>query len=128
MRNPIARVLGRALIPVLLGLLMLTLPATGRHRPRPVNHRRPAAPTPARRHRAPARRSPYAVEQTALLDGARSPLERPYLAADSARAVQRSAGGRCGWRRSGWTSTTATSTPGALDEPRRGEAVRVRRR
>ncbi|WP_405854545.1 hypothetical protein OG361_17305 [Streptomyces sp. NBC_00090] len=87
MRNPIARVLGRVLIPVLLGLL--TLPATGRHRPRPVSHRRPAAPTPARRHRAPARRSPYAVEQTALLDGARSPLERPYLAADSARAVQR---------------------------------------
>ncbi|WP_329622803.1 hypothetical protein OG357_22205 [Streptomyces sp. NBC_01255] len=83
MRNPIARVLGRALIPVLLGLLMLTLPATGRHRPRP------ATPSPAPRHRAPSRRSPYAREQTALLDGARSPLERPYLAADSARTVQR---------------------------------------
>ncbi|MFE5907719.1 hypothetical protein ACFQ6B_01275 [Streptomyces wedmorensis] len=86
MRNPIARVLGRAWIPLLLWLLMLTLPPTGRHRPRPVTHPRPA---PVRRHRAPTRRSPYAREQTALLDGARSPLERPYLAADSARAVQR---------------------------------------
>ena len=89
MRNLIARVLGRALIPVLLGLLMLTLPPTGRHRPRRMTHPRPAAPTPRPRHRAPTRRSPYAREQTALLDGARSPLERPYLAADSARAVQR---------------------------------------
>ncbi|MER8046078.1 hypothetical protein [Streptomyces sp. NPDC094032] len=74
MRNPIAR----ALIPLLLRLLMLTLPPTGRHRPRP------AAPSPAPRHRAPIRRSPYAREQTALLDGSRSPLERPYL-----EAVQR---------------------------------------
>jgi hypothetical protein len=80
-RNPIARVLGRALIPVLLGLLMLTLPATGRHRPRPVTRPHPAAPPPAPRHRAPARRSPYAREQAMLLDGSRSPLERPYTAA-----------------------------------------------
>ncbi|MET9377966.1 hypothetical protein ACFYV5_28580 [Streptomyces sp. NPDC003035] len=76
MRNPIARVLGRALIPVLLGLLMLTLPPTGRHRPRPAP---PVQASP--RHRAPTRRSPYAREQAMLLDGARSPLERPYLAA-----------------------------------------------
>ncbi|MFG2838185.1 hypothetical protein ACGFYE_24625 [Streptomyces zaomyceticus] len=82
MRNPIARVLGRAWIPLLLWLLTLTLPPTGRHRPR-----RAAAPTP--RHRVPTRRSPYAQEQTTLLDGARSPLERPYLAASSGRAVQR---------------------------------------
>ncbi|MFJ8662425.1 hypothetical protein [Streptomyces sp. NPDC093795] len=81
MRNPIARLLGRALIPVLLGLLMLTLPPTGRHRPRPVAHPRPAPRPHAPRHRAPARRSPYAREQTMLLDGARSPLERPYAAA-----------------------------------------------
>ncbi|MFD7325001.1 hypothetical protein ACFV9D_28585 [Streptomyces sp. NPDC059875] len=89
MRNPIARVLGKALIPVLLGLLMLTLPPTGRHRPRPVTHRRPTFPPPAPRHRVPTRRSPYAREQAMLLDGARSPLERPYLTAGSARAVQR---------------------------------------
>ncbi|MGW6968393.1 hypothetical protein ACWGET_30630 [Streptomyces zaomyceticus] len=92
MRNPIARVLGRAWIPLLLWLLMLTLPPTGRHRPRPVAHGsprpRPAA-APAPRRRAPTRRSPYAREQTTLLDGARSPLERPYLAPASARAVQR---------------------------------------
>ncbi|WP_395361170.1 hypothetical protein ACHGLA_15775 [Streptomyces sp. YH02] len=75
MRNLIVRLLGRALIPVLLGLLMLTLPPTGRHRPRP------ASPPSGPRHRAPARRSPYAQEQTTLLDGAQSPLERPYLAA-----------------------------------------------
>ncbi|MGW0466415.1 hypothetical protein ACWDX6_14205 [Streptomyces sp. NPDC003027] len=87
MRNPIARALGSALIPVLLGLLMLALPPTGRHRPRPVTHRRPAPPVQAPRHRAPTRRSPYAQEQTTLLDGARSPLERPYVAA--ARAAQR---------------------------------------
>ncbi|MEU0401809.1 hypothetical protein ABZ318_16500 [Streptomyces sp. NPDC006197] len=35
MLNPIARVLGRAWIPLLLWLLMLALPPTGRHRPRP---------------------------------------------------------------------------------------------
>ncbi len=89
MRNPIARLLGRVLIPVLLGLLMLSLPPTGRHRPRPVAHPRPAPRRQAPRHRAPARRSPYAQEQTAPIDGSRSPLERPYLAAASARAVQR---------------------------------------
>ncbi|MFF7778704.1 hypothetical protein ACFZCG_30325 [Streptomyces tanashiensis] len=60
---------------------MLTLPPTGRHRPRPVTHRRPAPPPSGPRHRAPTRRSPYAQEQTAPLDGSRSPLERPYLAA-----------------------------------------------
>ncbi|MFE1548677.1 hypothetical protein [Streptomyces sp. NPDC058718] len=79
MRNPIARVLARALIPVLLGLLMLTLPPTGRHRPRP------APPARAPRHRAPTRRSPYAQEQTELLDGSRSRLERPYLRAEQRR-------------------------------------------
>ncbi|MFF9340865.1 hypothetical protein ACF1CG_14145 [Streptomyces sp. NPDC014773] len=72
MRNPIAR----PLIPLLLWLLVLTLPPTGRHRTRP------ARPAPAPRHRAPARRrSPYAHEQARPLDGSRSPLERPYLAA-----------------------------------------------
>ncbi|WP_432125972.1 hypothetical protein [Streptomyces sp. bgisy082] len=86
MRNPIARVLGRAWIPVLLWLLMLTLPATGRHRPVRAAHRRPASPP---RHRAPAPRSPYAREQTMPLDGARSPLARPYLAASTSRAAQR---------------------------------------
>ncbi|MFH9726995.1 hypothetical protein ACH4M4_29120 [Streptomyces sp. NPDC017254] len=93
MRNPIARALGRAWIPVLLWLLMLTLPATGRHRPRPAPHRHPrprrAAPPLAPRHRVPRQRSPYAEEQAMLLDGARSPLERPYLAAASARGAQR---------------------------------------
>ncbi|MFE1903380.1 hypothetical protein ACFW96_06895 [Streptomyces gardneri] len=78
MRNPIARLLGRALIPVLLGLLMLTLPPTGRHRPRP------AVPARVPRHRAPARRSPYAQEQAQLLDGSRSP-ERPYLRVEQRR-------------------------------------------
>ncbi|MFF6871921.1 hypothetical protein ACIPQA_10765 [Streptomyces sp. NPDC090109] len=86
MRNPIARVLGRAWIPVLLWLLMLTLPPTGRHRPVRTAHRRPAAPP---RHRAPAPRSPYAREQLMPLDGARSPLARPYLATATARAAQR---------------------------------------
>ncbi|MFF5938517.1 hypothetical protein [Streptomyces sp. NPDC012508] len=88
MRNPIARTWGRAWIPVLLWLLMLTLPPTGRHRTRPVTprhrhhrHRRPVSPTPA------PRRSPYAREQAMLLDGAGSPLERPYLTA--AARVQR---------------------------------------
>ncbi|WP_329119352.1 hypothetical protein [Streptomyces sp. NBC_01353] len=84
--------MGRALIPVLLGLLMLALPPTGRHRPRPAAHRRPRPASPAfppRRRRAPSRRSPYAREQATLLDGARSPLERPYVTALSARAVQR---------------------------------------
>ncbi|MFB6628026.1 hypothetical protein ACFCWD_34815 [Streptomyces sp. NPDC056374] len=104
MRNPIARVLGRAWIPLLLWLLMLTLPPTGRHRPRPVTgrrHCRAAASMTATgpRHRVPTRRSPYAREQTMLLDGARSPLERPYLAATSARAAQR------GRRRALWLAT-----------------------
>ncbi|MFF9853761.1 hypothetical protein [Streptomyces litmocidini] len=35
MLNPIARVLVWALMPVLLRLLMLALPPTGRHRPHP---------------------------------------------------------------------------------------------
>ncbi|MFD4315181.1 hypothetical protein [Streptomyces sp. NPDC058548] len=47
MRNPIARGLGRVWIPLLLWLLMLTLPPTGRHRTRP----------PAPRHRIPTRRA-----------------------------------------------------------------------
>ncbi|MFB6838240.1 hypothetical protein [Streptomyces sp. NPDC056361] len=85
MRNPIARALGRAWIPLLLWLLMLALPPTGRHRPRP-----PAPPAAApRRHRAPARRSPYAREQAMPLDGARSPLVRPYLAGPCTRSAQR---------------------------------------
>ncbi|MFE0772080.1 hypothetical protein [Streptomyces sp. NPDC058861] len=96
MRNPIARVLGRAWIPVLLWLLMLTLPATGRHRPTRTTHRRPAAQP---RHRALAPRSPYAREQTMPLDGARSPLARPYLATATSRAAQR----RC--RRALWPAT-----------------------
>lgn len=98
MRNPIARVLGRVWIPLLLWLLMLTLPPTGRHRPRPAAHRR-ARRAPAPRHRIPTRRSPYAREQATLLDGARSPLERPYLTATSARAAQR------GRRRALWLAT-----------------------
>ncbi|MFG2645832.1 hypothetical protein ACGFYP_33225 [Streptomyces sp. NPDC048370] len=69
MRNPIAR--------VLIWLLILTLPPTGRHRPRPVT--RPVPPATAPRHRAPTRRSPYAREQAMLLDGAQSRLERPYV-------------------------------------------------
>ncbi|MFJ5832443.1 hypothetical protein [Streptomyces sp. NPDC093089] len=87
MRNPIARALGRAWIPLLLWLLMLTLPPTGRHRPRP----RPTAPPAAapRRHRAPTRRSPYAREQVMPLDGSRSPLVRPYLSGPGARSAQR---------------------------------------
>ncbi|MCT4356373.1 hypothetical protein M5362_24915 [Streptomyces sp. Je 1-79] len=87
MRNPIARLLGRALLPVLLGLLVLTLPPTGRHRPRTVTHRRHRRPRPA--SPAPTRRSPYAQERTALLDGARSPLERPYLTARAQRRRRR---------------------------------------
>ncbi|MEU9702142.1 hypothetical protein [Streptomyces sp. NPDC047981] len=75
MRNPIAR--------LLIWLLILTLPPTGRHRPRPVPRPRPrprpAPPVTAPRHRAPARRSPYAQEQVLVLDGACSPLERPYV-------------------------------------------------
>ncbi|MFF9018383.1 hypothetical protein ACF09C_36170 [Streptomyces sp. NPDC014870] len=70
MRNPIAR--------LLIWLLVLTLPPTGRHRPRPAVRRRPTPPPlAAPRHRT--RRSPYAQEQALLLDGARSPLERPYV-------------------------------------------------
>ncbi|WP_329279887.1 hypothetical protein [Streptomyces sp. NBC_00691] len=104
MRNPIASVLGRVWIPLLLWLLMLTLPPTGRHRPRPAAHRRArraARPViaPRPRHRVPTRRSPYAQEQATLLDGARSPLERPYLTATSARAAQR------GRRRALWLAT-----------------------
>ncbi|MEU7699338.1 hypothetical protein ACF064_23400 [Streptomyces sp. NPDC015492] len=103
MRNPIARVLGRVWIPVLLWLLMLTLPPTGRHRPRPAGRRRPrrAAPTAAvvPGHRAPVRLSPYAREQATPLDGARSPLARPYLVDPSARAAQR------GRRRALWLAT-----------------------
>ncbi|MFJ2936473.1 hypothetical protein ACIO8G_27395 [Streptomyces sp. NPDC087219] len=103
MRNPIARVLGRVWIPVLLWLLMLTLPPTGRHRPRPAGRRRPrraaARVATAPRHRVPARLSPYAREQALPLDGARSPLERPYLTATSARAAQR------GRRRTLWLAT-----------------------
>ncbi|MGW4162195.1 hypothetical protein [Streptomyces sp. NPDC004788] len=85
MRNTIAHPLGRVLIPALLWLLMLTLPPTGRHRPRP------APPASAPRHRVPARRprSPYAREQALLLDGARSPLARPYVSGLAARAAQR---------------------------------------
>ncbi|KOG22211.1 MULTISPECIES: hypothetical protein [Streptomyces] len=64
---------------------MLTLPPTGRHRPRPAVHPRPAPPAPAPRHRAPTRRSPYAREQATPLDGSRSPLARPYLAAEQRR-------------------------------------------
>ncbi|MEU4270909.1 hypothetical protein [Streptomyces sp. NPDC026092] len=77
MRNPIAR--------LLIWLLVLTLPPTGRHRPRPVlrprpvPHPRPTPPPSAPRHHTPTLRSPYAQEQTLLLDGARSPLERPYV-------------------------------------------------
>ncbi|MEU7114496.1 hypothetical protein [Streptomyces sp. NPDC046182] len=71
MRNPI--------VCLLTWLLILALPPTGRHRPRPAarSHRRPRRPA------APvlALRSPYAQEQTTLLDGARSSLERPYLTA-----------------------------------------------
>ncbi|MEU4064292.1 hypothetical protein AB0F25_18065 [Streptomyces wedmorensis] len=89
MRNPIARELSRAWIPLLLWLLMLTLPPTGRHRPRPVTHPRPAPPVTAPRHRAPARRSPYAREQAMPLDGSRSPLARPYLSGPGTRAAQR---------------------------------------
>ncbi|MBP2582815.1 hypothetical protein J3A78_003293 [Streptomyces sp. PvR006] len=99
MRNPIARVLGRAWIPLLLWLLMLTLPPTGRHRPRPAAHRRPRRAATSPRHRVPARLSPYAREQALPLDGARSPLERPYLTAASARAAQR------GRRRALWLAT-----------------------
>ncbi|MFJ8072880.1 hypothetical protein ACIQ7Q_02755 [Streptomyces sp. NPDC096176] len=88
MRNLIARALGRVLIPVLLPLLMLTLPATGRHRETPSRQTRPA-PRP-RPLRVPARRrSPYAREQATFLDGARSPLVRPYLADHSCAAAQR---------------------------------------
>ncbi|MFJ9829189.1 hypothetical protein ACIRSU_33155 [Streptomyces sp. NPDC101160] len=83
MRNLIAHPLGRVLIPALLWLLMLTLPPTGRHRPRP------APPACAPRHRAPVRRSPYAREQSTLIDGARSPLARPYVSGPAARAAQR---------------------------------------
>ncbi|MFF3842198.1 hypothetical protein [Streptomyces sp. NPDC001930] len=56
MRNPIAHALGRAWIPVLLWLLMLTLPPTGRHRTRP----------PAPRHRIPTRRAAQRGRRRAL--------------------------------------------------------------
>ncbi|MEV4684751.1 hypothetical protein [Streptomyces kurssanovii] len=87
MRNPIARALGRVLIPVLLQMLMLALPATGRHRCGPSRRIRPV-PRP-RPPRIPARRSAYAREQATLLDGAGSPLVRPYLADHSCAAAQR---------------------------------------
>ncbi|MEW2632385.1 hypothetical protein AB0903_12150 [Streptomyces sp. NPDC048389] len=86
MRNPIAHALHRVLIPVLLRLLTLTLPATGRHRETPTVESRRPAPRPTR---VPVQRSPYAREQATLLDGARSPLTRPYLAAHSCPAAQR---------------------------------------
>ncbi|MFD9035988.1 hypothetical protein ACFVZW_33340 [Streptomyces sp. NPDC059567] len=86
MRNPIAHALGWALIPALLWLLTLTLPPTGTRRQRPGT----ARPTRSPRHRAPGRRSPYAREQSTLLDGGQSRLARPYLAGPpNARAVQR---------------------------------------
>ncbi|MET9673516.1 hypothetical protein ABZY68_10550 [Streptomyces sp. NPDC006482] len=68
---------------------MPALPATGRHREIPACLRRTV--TPARpRHRLPAPCSPYAREQATLLDGARSPLARPYLAGPlSSPAAQR---------------------------------------
>ncbi|MEU9997879.1 hypothetical protein [Streptomyces sp. NPDC050848] len=69
MRNPIAR--------VLIWLLILTLPPTGRHRPCPVTRPTPLATAPG--PCVPARRSPYAREQAMLLDGAQSRLERPYV-------------------------------------------------
>lgn len=87
MRNPIARLLGRTWIPVLLWLLVLTLPPTGRHRPRPVTRPRPAPQATAPRHRVPTRRSPYAREQAMLLDGAQSRLERPYVQRRRRRAL-----------------------------------------
>lgn len=88
MRNLIVRVLGRVLIPVVLHLLMCTLPATGRHREAPSRQADPL-PRPGRPVSPPRRRSPYAGEQTTLLDGSRSPLARPYLAAHSRPAAQR---------------------------------------
>jgi 3-oxoacyl-(acyl-carrier-protein) synthase len=48
-RHPIARVLGRTLIPVVLHLLMCALPATGRHREAPTPPSRPAAQRRRRR-------------------------------------------------------------------------------
>jgi hypothetical protein len=85
-RNLIAHALGRVLIPVVLHLLMCALPATGRHREVPSRQARPV-PRPTR---VPARlRSPYAREQATFLDGARSPLARPYLGSYSCPAAQR---------------------------------------
>ncbi|MGW7357858.1 hypothetical protein ACWGI0_14815 [Streptomyces sp. NPDC054802] len=49
MRNPVARVLGRILIPVVLHLLMCALPATARHREAPTAPSRPAAQRRRRR-------------------------------------------------------------------------------
>ncbi|MFF3287907.1 hypothetical protein [Streptomyces sp. NPDC003023] len=87
MRNPIAHALGRVLIPVLVRLLMHMLPATGRHREVASPQLRPVPRS--RAPRVPAPRSPYAREQATFLDGARSPLVRPYLAARSGPAAQR---------------------------------------
>ncbi|MGN9792393.1 hypothetical protein ACTMTU_15025 [Streptomyces sp. OZ13] len=90
MRNPIAHALGRVLIPALLRLLMLTLPPTGRHREAPAAQRRRLNGPASRPTRVPARRrSPYAREQSTFLDGARSPLARPYVEAYSCPAAQR---------------------------------------
>ncbi|MEV4945108.1 hypothetical protein [Streptomyces sp. NPDC053755] len=89
MRNLIARALGGALIPVMLWLLMRTLPPTGRHREAPPRARHAASPRPSRPPRVATRRSPYSREQAAPLDGARSPLVRPYVAAAAGRAAQR---------------------------------------
>ncbi|MDT9692430.1 hypothetical protein Q5762_29685 [Streptomyces sp. P9(2023)] len=77
MRNPI--------VCVLMWLLILALPPTGRHRPRQATQRH--RHTPRQAAPAPTWRSPYAREQAMLLDGAGSPLERPYLTA--AARVQR---------------------------------------
>ncbi|QIP82721.1 hypothetical protein GLX30_13420 [Streptomyces sp. Tu 2975] len=89
MRNPIAHALGRVLIPALLRLLTLTLPPTGRHREAPAACT-PRLDRPAfRPPRVFVRRSPYAREQHTILDGARSPLARPYVAASSCPAAQR---------------------------------------
>ena len=85
---------GPALIPVLLQLLRSMLPATGRHREVPSRQadpltRRLSHPAP-RPPRIPAqRRSPCTREQATILDGARSPLARPYLEAHSCPVAQR---------------------------------------
>ncbi|WP_260606561.1 hypothetical protein [Streptomyces sp. WAC08241] len=90
-------------------LAMPTPPPTGRHRPTRTTHRRPAEPP---RHRASAApRSPYAREQAMPLDGARSPLTRPYPATATSRAAQRGRGLRTR-RRVRTRTATARATPG----------------